>query len=241
MISNPEEKKIIAYKNSSVLISNEILLARRLKEWLDDEELLKKPFQRVRIFFFTENFSLVPDEYFEIDKQKNLASLLFEKKSNNHFFENKIEKLNSFLFSAVPQDIYNVLNHFFNNNIEIIHPVAHLVNASFQLTNRNTAFLLPTKKYFYLVAFRGNKLLLANCFQISHPNDLIYNIINAFQQLEISRKETELFLAGSYNQNNELKDILKPYFENISHLVKISSPANHVIINNTFQHYLSLI
>ncbi len=241
LISHPVQKRIVAFKSTSLLISSEILLARRLKEWLENEELLKRQFQSVQVFIFTENFTIVPDEFFENERQKILTSVLFEKKPNNHFEENKIEGFSSYLFFSIQQDVFNVVNHFFSKNIEIIHPVTQLIQTPVESDNRNSAIILPSKKFFYLVILSKGRLLLANCFQSLHPSDLIYNIINSFQQLEISRSNTNLYLGGSFNQNNEIKELIRPYFENISHLNKLSSQTNPVIINNSIQHYLTLI
>jgi len=241
LIVNPDEKRVVAFKSTQLKISSENLLARRLKEWLDTEDLLKNQFKRIRSFIFTENFTLVPEEYFGRERQRNLTSVLFEKKSGNQFVENKIESLNANLFFQVSQDIPNILTQFFNKNVEIIHPVTNMIQAPVESMRRNFSVVLSTKKYFYLAIFRNNQLLLANSFQNSHHNDLVYNVINTFLQLKIARSETQLFLASSAEQNSEIEVLLNPYFENISNLKPEGVIANPEIIDRSIQLYLTII
>jgi len=95
------------------------------------------------------------------------------------------------------------------------------------------------KQSFYLIVKRYNKLLLANNFVISHENDLIYNVLNAFHQLETARSETDLFIAGVISDSIEISRILKPYFENISQLKTEELIINTENITNRLLVYLS--
>ena len=216
LITDPLDKKIVTQKSTPVKISIDNLLSRRLKEWLESEEILKNHFKLVRVFIYTENFTLIPEDYSNSEKQRNISQVLFDKKPSFNFFENKIDDLNATLFFPVSQDVLSVFNQFFNKGFEIIHPIKNLIEADFTTKKRNLSIVLSSKNYFYLVVFEKNKLILANCFQIQHVNDLIYNIINTFQQIGIARNETDLFVSGTINQSTGIEDLLKPYFENIN-------------------------
>jgi len=238
LIVHPDEKRIVAFKSIPLIISSANLLARRLKEWLETEEILKNQFKSVRAFIFSENFSLVPEEYFAREWNRNLTSALFDKKIHNHFIENKTEHLEAVLIFPVSQDIVTVLHQFFNKNIQIMHPVTNILNLSFESKKRNQSVILSTKKYFYLIITRNNKLLLANSFPTAHQNDLVYNVINTFQQLEIARSETDFYFAGSKDQNKEIAVLLQPFCENISNIKTEGIITNPQIIDNFLQLYL---
>ena len=233
LVVHASEKRVVACKNTPLKISSENLLARRLKEWLEAEDLLKKSFSNVCAFIFTENFTLVPAEYSGDKQVENLTSYLFHQVSNNKLIENKIDTLNAQLIFQLSTEVVEVLHIQFNNNIKIIHPVSNLLICPVESKKRNSAVILTTKKYFYLIVTRNSKLILANSFQAEHLNDLVYNVLNTFQQLEIARSETDLYVSGSGNVNSEIEDLLKPYFENISNLKISGLIKNPEIINQS--------
>ena len=211
LITDPIEKEILVSKSLPVKISNVNLLARHLKEWLESEALLKNSFKTVRLFFHSENFTLIPDQYFGKEKQRNLTSVLFDKKMSGNFIENKIEKFDITLLFPVPQDILNVLNQFYKN-MEILHPVTNLI----EMGTGNSSFILSSKNNFYLIIFKNGKLMHAGNFQVQHENDLVYNVVNSFHQMEIARIETELFISSAIGKKTETESLLKPYFDRIN-------------------------
>jgi hypothetical protein len=225
LIVDPNEKQIVTIKNSPIKISNENLLARHLKEWLTSEALFKNQFESVRLIYYGENFTLVPKEYYAREKQKNLASLLLDKKLSGNFIENIIEDLSLVLFFPVSQEISNVLNQFFKN-VEILHPITNVIRSYNAGEKGNSSFILLTKKCFYLVVFENDKLKLASSFQIQHPNDLVYNVINSFQQLGLARNDTNLFVVSAIDQNTEIESLLKPYFNKVGILKTEELSAN---------------
>jgi hypothetical protein len=241
LIIHTAENRIVAFKNTPLKISSANLVARRLKEWLELEEILKNPFESVQVFIFAENFTLFPEEYFEEEQRQDLPSMLFQEVEGNYIIETKIASLNARFIFPIPSEINDVLGSFFTEIPEIIHPVAKLLQAPVTSKKRNCAVIISTGKYFFLIVTQNNKLLLANSFQTAHKNDLVYNILNTFQQLEATRSETELYVAGSNTQNSKIEDLLKPYFENIALLKTEGIVINPEITNQFLQLYLTLI
>jgi hypothetical protein len=218
LMADPEKNQNVALKYVPLKISNESLIARHLKEWIESEDLLKNQFKTVRAYIYTDNFSLIPGPYFGRERLRNLTSVLFDKKSSNNFVETQIESINATLFFPVPPDISSILNQFFGLGYEIIHPVYSLIQKGIERNNTNLALLLSTKKYFYLVVFDNGGLKLANVYQTQHQNDLVYNAINSLQQLGAVRGETGLYIVSAIEGSNEIEILLKPYFENITTL-----------------------
>jgi hypothetical protein len=235
---HPTEKKIVAFKSTPLNISTEKLMARRLKEWLESEDFFKSSFNQVWVFVFTENFTIIPEEYNSKENQQDFASVLFDQNTDFTLIENKIEPLHSRLYFPVQSEIVEVLQLFFSN-AKCFHPVSKFLQIPFHSNKRNSAFIVSMKKYFYLIVKRNNKLLLAGSFLSSHQNDLVYNVLNAFQQLETARSETDLIIADVISDSTEIKSLLQPFFENISMLKTDELVVNPEIIENHLLLYLS--
>ena len=238
LVVHPSEKKIVAFKNTPLKISSEKLIARRLKEWLDSEDFLKRTFNEVRVFIFTENFTIIPDEYYSEEYPLDFASVLFDQETDFTLIENIIEPLNARLYFPVQSDIIEVFQLFFRDS-KCCHPVTGFLPNSLKSNKKNSAVIISTKRNFFLIVKRNNKLLLANSFQNAHQSDLVYNVLNTFQQLEIARTETDLFIADVISDNTELKSLLLPYFENIFSLETDDLNVNKHFIKNHLLRYLN--
>lgn len=236
----PFEKKIVACKSTPLNISTDKLIARHLKEWLDAEEFFRNDFNEVQIFIFTERFTIIPDECYSEEYSQDLVSVLFDLNNEYSVKKNKVETLNSHLYFPVHNDITEVLQLFFPKT-KCFHPVHTILQIPLHLNKRNGSVLISFKKNFYLIVKKNNILLLANTFQVSHKNDLVYNVINTFQQLETARAETELFVAGIFSDEKEISKLLNPYFENIGPMNTDDLVLNPEITANRLLLYLSQI
>ncbi|TNF39642.1 MAG: DUF3822 family protein [Bacteroidetes bacterium] len=234
-------KKVVAIKTTPVKISSKSLLVRHLKDWLESESFFKKRFKNVRIFVFTSRFNLVPEEFSDDKLPDNLNSFLFQEDANLVLNTNKIEILNARVVFPVQSDLIALLDQFFNSSKEIINPVSVFLSNPLKSAKRNLAIIISTHKYFYLVVYCNGKLFLANSFQNLHQTDLIYNVLNSFQQLGIARNETELIVCDAMNKSAEIEDLLKPYFNYISKLKTDPAIENHEELNHSLQLYLTSV
>lgn len=228
LVIHPVEKKIVACKNMPVQISSEKLIARHLKEWVETESLFLNPFNKVFVYFFSEKFTLIPNEFYSEEHTADLVSSLFGADTDSVILANNIESVNARIYFPVMNEITGMLYYYFPRAI-YIHPVTNILQIPFPSEKLNQSALITFKKNFYLVVKKNNKLLLANSFQFSHPNDLIYIILNTFQQLETSRSETELFISGLFSERTSVTGLLKPYFENIT-----SYRTDELVVNPDF-------
>lgn len=233
---------VVAHKTTPLKISSENLIVRHLKDWLESESILKKHFGNIRIFVFTETFTLIPEDFSNDISPEILNSLLFSVDAKTELNENKITDLNARLVFPVQSDLNGLLNQFFYNSVkEILHPVSVVLSKPIEHKKKNKAVIITTRKFFYLVIFRNGKLLLSNSFQYLQPADLVYNVLNSFNVLKTSRNETELFVFGAIQENTEIENLLQPHFNHISKLKTSQCIENHENLNETLQLFLSII
>ncbi len=234
-------KTAVAFKTTPKKISSELLLVRHLKDWLESESFLKKPFENIRVFVDTDRFTLIPEEFKDDKLPENLYPFIFNENTDIELIENKLPILNACLIFPVHSYLIGLLHQFFNGNKKILHPLSVLLSNPPESIKRNCAVIIASQKYFYLVIYRNNSFLMANSFQILHKNDLVYNVLNSFQQLETARSETELFVCGTVFNISDIESLLRPYFHNISKLKPVQTIVNHEVLNDSLQLYLSVI
>lgn len=236
-VTDPAEKKIIAFKKTPIKISDENRITRHFIEWLNSVELFKNDFQKIILIVFSPKFSLIPEELYQSNLKNELPKHLFEVNDEIEIVENYIEKLRARLVFALPKNINQVVQEFFGM-YEIIHPLKLIINnLPHQETDNETAmFLTINTTDFYAVLYKNNNVLLVNNFKIGHSNDVIYFVVNILQQLEISSQQTKIILAQSNAENTEIVDSLRTYFKKTEDF-KPNIEIENSIAGQSFLHY----
>lgn len=85
-------------------------------------------------------------------------------------------------------------------------------------TTANEGILLVDfrEEDFTVLVARSGKLLLAQCFSYSTPNDVLYYLLKVTQQFGLSQEEAQLSLSGLVDQQSSLYRELYQYFIHIN-------------------------
>lgn len=233
-----QQKKLLAYKSSILQISSEALIARHLHEWLNSEYLLKKPYQKIFIYCFTERFSLIPEKYFSNDFLPDFAPFLLPENHIEPIENNLIDRMNAKLLFVLPSGVKDVLKNFFSS-YELTHPLKPILEKLPETKKYNGAILVNNYKYFYCIFYTLDKVLLANSFNAANSSDVVYYVLNSMQQLNINPGQIELFLSETRENDNNIEKSLKPYFEEIKQLKPSPNLTNPENIKLSYLRYLS--
>ncbi len=212
------ENNLVAFKNSSLKISNENFIARRFEEWAQTEELLQKNYRHIEVVFFTKKFTLIPEKYFSRERLSTVFQQLFGKAANEQIVENYNEQFQHHLCFAMPQLFYNQIRQNFES-CDFLHP-AHLLSklcSGLNFKNFGLLLLFGENKFYFLLS-DGNHILLANNYSFVHVNDVVYYVLAALNALEIPAQKTQVYLAGITKPYDETEANLAVYFKEIEYL-----------------------
>lgn len=235
LITRETGNEIIAGKNSPVKISSPALTSRHFADWHSTEPLLKLPFQKVTVYNFEELFTLVPAETDE-NTVKQINRILLDKENERKHYSNKTLGNVNVNF-AIHSELASQVEKAFGG-VEWIHPVAVLLNHLPETDKPNLSLLIRTQNHYFLIIRQRTKLLLANSFAANHSNDLIYQVINTFQQLKVSRNLTQLMISGTSENHRKTAETLAAYFPNISLFPPEKEELKGI---NSLHHYLATL
>lgn len=210
----PTNKKILVFKSVSLKISSDKLIARRLKEWYQSENILQKTFQKTRVIIFSNKFTIVPKTLHKNQLNDELAHILFKESSGLQFAENLIKTIDAKLLFTLPEDFHQIIGETIGE-CEITHPIKSLINNLPENTSKNSLILLFNDTDLFLVLEEDKKLLLANSFSINHANDAVYFVLTTLAQMEISAKNTKLYSAGKSPFFNDTSKSFEKYFSSV--------------------------
>ena len=211
------ENLLLAFQHTPLKISNEKFIARRFQEWLENKELLQLEFKKINVVIDTHIFTLIPVEIYSNDKSNELLLPLFDIQSEVETESHFIEKFNANLLFAISKKLKTIFLDSFKN-VDFLHPLNNIAGKLPYNTEKHSLILYINSHHLYVLLYNESNLLLANSFKNSHPNDTIFFLLTALKQLDISIKNTHLYLAGNQKEIKKTEIELKTYFSKIDHL-----------------------
>jgi len=79
-----------------------------------------------------------------------------------------------------------------------------------------TLFVNVREKSFELMASNGKQLLIYNIFQYDTPEDFIYYLLFAAEQLHLNPELNPLMLSGNIQKDSPLFNMIYQYFRQVS-------------------------
>lgn len=223
-IVNPAENQLVAFKHEQLRISNEDFVARRVNEWMEQDEIFSHPFQKVQVIHWSKKFALVPDDLFQPVHPEKIIQLLYADKTKDNIATNALSELNKTLLFTIPAKLEENLRAKFPG-CKIYHPLKKISQNLPELHHYNDYGLVLALSHenFYLLLYNKEDILLMNQYRYSHANDLVYYALTALKQLNISPKKTELLLAGTIKKDDQVKVLLELYFNSTNFLSPITT------------------
>jgi hypothetical protein len=219
-VFSPEKNRYLgieAYRFKQ--IDDEIKLAAALDEIIMFRQWISYPYHSVLAIVDHSFNAIVPSPLFE-EKEKG-TYLAF-----NQVFRDNSRIGTDHLKSTDAYNIYYLSNPLVEKikdlwaNARIVHQSSVLLE-SLLILNRNkstanTAFAHVGKDNFDFVVLKNEKLHFINRFRYNTPEDFVYFILFALDQLRLNPETVNLIFSGQIDNGSSIYDIAWKYIRNIS-------------------------
>jgi len=190
---------------------------KEIERILKEDDFLNKDYNSVSFMEVSGKSTLIPAALFD----KNNLKLYLE-------FNTYIDELDEIHFNKIDKtDVYNVFTtntylasslktHF--PNLEFYHQTSSFLNhfGSLSKTNNSQQIFINVNYDFIDIAVWGkSKLLLNTNMPYRKESEITYLILNVYQQLKLSRENTELKISGFINKNASVINDLKKYIRQV--------------------------
>jgi len=216
-VLSPEDNRVLAFKQVDFVISSDQLLARRFRDWHNEEELLQLPYRQRDIILYHPDFSLLPEEH-ESPEMKGIINELLHDGSETEYAEGWIKAINAKLLYHLPPDWTTTVNETLGES-RLIHPVQKLIGYQKRSPEANQLLICFDEKDMYLTLKINNELVLCNYFRIGFANDALYFILTILQQHGISPRKMHVQTCGKVSYLEELRNLMLKYFPEIHSLL----------------------
>lgn len=208
------------------------------------DELLRRPYQEIKLMFTTSKYTLVPDTLYNAQyADKLLETLYMQDKIPERLIINKLESLDVWCISSIPVPLYQALHNH--------HPTAKLYSSAVPICERmlperhagfqTHAIINKNNSSIDLYITENCNLTLHNHYTSHNYLDMGYFIVNAVNQLSLDPDQLLIRIIGEIEQHSDEVTFLKRYFKNV--VLEKNLPIFHgkIIDKIPIHRYINLI
>lgn len=202
---------------------------------------LSKTFKSIDVCIVDNKTTIVPESLYESTNKSNYLSLNHKKTEHLEIISEKINCINSYNIYGVNKAIKNIIKTYFQNATIQHHTSSFLTNVLNQHKNSSEKKIIinSLNQKFQMVILDQNELLFFNTYFYQNPNDFIYNILFAVEQLKLDPEQIRLILYGNISENSEIYKLIYTYIRNVefgkrNKQIILSPVIDHIEDHNCF-------
>ncbi len=200
-----ESQKYIALVSKYINESNDYL--DQCFDFIESEKLIKYKHQEVNIIIATKEVTIIPDAFYLEERKNDLYNLSFELASENDLYSSYLERSDNIVIFPVRKSLKNRLQQLFGkiNLLSLTHPFIenhYHKNKIAEDSNGAKMFVHVLDDFIEVIVLDNTELTFYNSFRYKTNNDILYYIINVFEQLKLSQTETPIVFSGFIDTDN---------------------------------------
>ncbi len=198
-------------------INRSLSMVANLKEMLRQNEPLKLPYKRIRIYTAENNYMPVPAELFKEEEAETFYLQGNSKDERKLILHNTLPKANIVMLYSLDKAVHQFLKEQYPNATfySIASPLtAYLAEKSY-LGNSRKLYAYMHGKVVTVFGFDRGKLLLLNSFLCKQTDDYVYYLLYVWKQLELDQNRDELHLTGNIPSKEILVHNLRKYLRQV--------------------------
>jgi hypothetical protein len=172
----------------------------------------------IEIIIDNQSFTLIPNDLFKKEYTNRYLQLAKGQQltSDEEVHTYIHEDLGIVNVYSSDRELYNWLSDTYPLvEMSFKHKTSHLIEFGISTSKAQTAFLYFSKQHFTMVITANGALKFCNRFAYKTPQDLVYYVLFAMNELEIEPDEIILRLNGNITEQSEDFELLNQYLPNV--------------------------
>ncbi|MBQ2351114.1 MAG: DUF3822 family protein [Bacteroidales bacterium] len=217
-----DDKKVQAL----VSMQFEVNKADEIRKFIEDEGLKDAQFENINVVYATRNVTIVPDAIFDENSAESIYALNRKISPDDEIRYSRLPKSQTVIVFAIEKETSSLLDELFTRYN--LYPQSYpLIETGLTKTkisekpNRQRMLVQVFENFFEILVIDKGQIVNYNTYNYKSANDMLYFIVNTFEQLGLSQEECEVAFSGFIDQDNlaiiHLKKFVRTvYFESIN-------------------------
>ena len=197
-----------------------------IRKFIEDEGLKDAQFENINVVYATRNVTIVPDAIFDENSAESIYALNRKISPDDEIRYSRLPKSQTVIVFAIEKEITSLLDELFARYN--LYPQSYpLIETGLTKTkisekpNRQRMLVQVFENFFEILVIDKGQIVNYNTYNYKSANDMLYFIVNTFEQLGLSPEECEVAFSGFIEQDSltviHLKKFIRTvYFESIN-------------------------
>lgn len=200
--------------------------ADEIRKFIEDEGLKDAQFENINVVYATRNVTIVPDAIFDENSAESIYALNRIISPDDEIRYSRLPKSQTVIVFAIEKETSSLLDELFTRYN--LYPQSYpLIETGLTKTkisekpNRQRMLVQVFENFFEILVIDKGQIVNYNTYNYKSANDILYFIVNCFEQLGLSPEECEVAFSGFIEQDSltviHLKKFIRTvYFESIN-------------------------
>ncbi len=239
---NVEDNKFVALVSKNFTDKENYLI--EIENFLTDERI-DSNYHDVRIDIADNEVTIVPNAMFNESQIEDLYKLNFLPNNEKKVLYSNLPKSSNVVLYSVKKDLKKYLDSYFSD-YKISPQAFSFVESNYTRNKKSEEAVIPKlfiqvfENFFEVLVLKDTEVFFYNTFKYKSSNDLLYYIVNVFEQLKLSQEETTISVSGFIDTDDiailNLRKFIKiVYFESqnieYKYYYKFQETLPHYFVN----------
>ncbi|TLX71510.1 DUF3822 family protein [Labilibacter sediminis] len=212
-------------------------LYETLKKELANNSLLKYPYQKIFITYYTSEYTLIPSPLYQKGHEETYLDFCILNNTDNFdncIFSNKIKMADSVCIFRMPKNIVDLIEQNFDETHYFCQATPFIESSLLNSTSDSSLYHVHIDlqlSSFDIIVTSGNNLKMHNLFKYNDQKDFLYYTLLIFEQLKLDTHSTKVFLSGKIDKSTDIYLLIKKYVKQ----VEIKRDTKHFKFANIFK------
>ena len=217
-IQDKQKNKYIALEKYNITNAyNFEAVAELFDSLLKESKLINHKFQSVACIVVNNLSTLVPNVLYEDDRKKMYLKFNASLEGNEFIVVDEIRSLDAKNVFSLPFSLKAKLDSQYNN-IKYHHASSTLIDTLVANNKNQTGkklFVHVQETHFETILIDGKNLIFYNTFNYHSPEDFIYYLLFAFEQLQLNPEKIETILLGEIEKSSAVYAVAQKYIRTL--------------------------
>lgn len=217
-IQDKQKNKYIALEKYNISNAyNFEVVAELFDTLLKESKLIDHKFQSVACIIVNNLSTLVPNVLYEDDRKKMYLKFNASLEGSEFIVVDEIRSLDAKNVFALPFSIKAKLDSQYNN-VKYHHSSSTLIDTLVSNNKNQTGkklYVHVQETHFETLVIDGKNLIFYNTFNYHSPEDFIYYLLFAFEQLQLNPEKTETILLGEVEKSSDIYSVSQKYIRTL--------------------------